>query len=177
MGGIQGLLAYWQCPAALAAVGICCELVKAVCPQISLIYPRVPARRSKKPADEGSARLARIVLSSPNPQMHFALFSTTAEALSQKLKLQGNISTAGRLRGGVSHWGLPRRQRDGKREQKKVLKGLRVMQRFGANACCSLSKGAEEAAAALLPETGGHKPSSEPHVRLLAGVRQHLCLV
>jgi len=48
------------------------------------------------------------------------------------------------------------------------------MQCFRANTFCCLSRGAEEAAAVLLPETGGHIPSSESHIRLLAGVKQHL---
>lgn len=49
------------------------------------------------------------------------------------------------------------------------------MQCFGVNACCSLSKGAVESAVVLLPETWGHVTATEPHVRLLVGVKQHLC--
>lgn len=101
-----------------------------------------------------------------------------AEALSQKLKLQGNGSTVVSLRVGVSGYrsvGDKGRGREKGKGTEKVLKGLSVMRCFGANTRCSLSKGAEEAAVALLPESEGYIPSSEPHVRLLAGVKQHLC--
>jgi len=46
LGGIQGLLMHWQSPAALVVIGICCKLVKALCMQTALIYPRVLARHS-----------------------------------------------------------------------------------------------------------------------------------
>lgn len=105
-------------------------------------------------------------------------FLTAAEALSQKLKLQGNVSTVVSLCVGLSDYrsvGDKGRGREKGKGTEKVLKGLGIMQCFGANTCCSLSKGVEEAAAALLLETEGHIPSSEPHIRLLAGVQQHLC--
>lgn len=71
LGGIQSLLMHWQCPAALAALGICGKLVKAVCLQATIIYPRVPVRHSTN--HRSRERLAWFLLSSPNPQMNIVL--------------------------------------------------------------------------------------------------------
>lgn len=132
---LQYLLIHWQCPAALAALGICCKLVKAICLQATLIYPRVLVRHSSN--HRSRRRLAWFLLFSPNPQMHFVL-SDNGRSTEPELKLQGNVRTV------VSLWlWVSGKQRQGMRKGKgteKKLKGLCIMQCFGAKTCYCFSK-------------------------------------
>lgn len=75
----------------------------------------------------------------------------------------------------TGQWEIKAGDEKREREQKEVLRGVCLMQCFWENTCCSLSEGVEEAAVVSLPETPVHIPFSEPHVRLLSGVKQHLC--
>lgn len=155
LSGIQHLLMHWQCPADLAALGICCKLVKAVCLQATLIYPRVSVRhlsnhRSRK-------RLAWFLLFSPNPQMHFVL-SDNGRSTEPEAETPGQCKHCCKPVG-VAGCGSVGKKGRGWEEEKgteKGLKGLCIMQCFGAKSCCCFSK-----AAAFQLETGDtHHPQS-----------------
>lgn len=55
----------------LLPLASCCKLVKTVCLQATLTYPRVSVRHSTN--HRSRKRLAWFLLLSPNPQLHFVL--------------------------------------------------------------------------------------------------------
>lgn len=89
-----------------------------------------------------------------------------AEVLSHKLKFQGNVSTVASLPVGVADCGsVGSKGRENEKGREKGLKGLCIMQYFGAKPCCWFSKAAGNRE---------YCPQS-PTVRLLTGVQEHQC--
>lgn len=158
LGGIQGLLMHWQCPAALTAVGICCKLVKAVCVQATLIYPRVPARHSTN--HRSRERLAWFLLFSPNAQMHFVL-SDHGRSTEPEAETPGQCKSCCKSVCGSRWLWVSGQQRPGMRKGKgnrKRTEGTMHNAMFSGKSMLLLLQSCSFAAG-----DRGHTPSSEPH--------------
>lgn len=140
---------HWQCPAALAALGICYKLVKAVCLQTTLIYPRVSVRHSTN--HRSRKRLSWFLLFSPNPQMYFVL-SDNGRSTEPEAGTPGQCKHCGKPVCGSSWLWVSGKQRQGMTKGKgnrKRAKRTTHNAMFGTKTCCCFSK-----AAVLLLETG-----------------------
>lgn len=137
---------HWQCPAALAALGICYKLVKAVCLQTTLIYPRVSVRHSTN--HRSRKRLSWFLLFSPNPQMYFVL-SDNGRSTEPEAGTPGQCKHCGKPVCGSSWLWVSGKQRQGMTKGKgnrKRAKRTTHNAMFGTKTCCCFSKAAGSAA-------------------------------